>query len=190
MGKEITKKSRSYYRRKQKFHGNQWTKTVKAVAETVVSTESDSITDQQVVQSTSSTAPNLSSPQLLLLTPSLSTIDRPSLTLLSSSTPLQTTSATSLPPTLPENTSLSISHSKLFAHTITRNYHQKSSSPSSTVKSSAITGYRIVDMEILSDIFNLLLCPECQSSNLKFVEDQKKKKRVVILFTFTLYLWF
>ena len=39
-----------------------------------------------------------------------------------------------------------------------------------------ITGYRLVDMEILSDIIELLCCTECKSSGLKFQEIFARKK--------------
>ena len=43
-------------------------------------------------------------------------------------------------------------------------------------KVKTITGYRIIDMTILSGIFNEFQCPVCEHTTLSLIEDAKQKK--------------
>ena len=40
----------------------------------------------------------------------------------------------------------------------------------------SITGYRLIDLEILNSVFSTLRCPECMSSELSLSENEKKRK--------------
>ena len=52
------------------------------------------------------------------------------------------------------------------------------STPSS---SQSITGYRIIDVEILNIVFSVFSCQSCGQQNLKLFENHTKKKRVIII---------
>ena len=42
-------------------------------------------------------------------------------------------------------------------------------------KGNSLSGYRLIDLNILSQIFNVLLCPTCESDSLELHEDSNKK---------------
>ena len=51
----------------------------------------------------------------------------------------------------------------------------------SPVKAAAVTGYRFVDMEILSVVFQQMVCKECGNSAGIVLEDNPRKGKVVLL---------
>ena len=46
----------------------------------------------------------------------------------------------------------------------------------SPIKYDKITGYRIIDMELLSGIFEAVLCPTCKNNWLRLLEKHGKKQ--------------
>ena len=48
---------------------------------------------------------------------------------------------------------------------------------------SKITGYRIIDVELLSDVIEMLCCPACKMSNLRLHESFSKKKGLASFLT-------
>jgi len=88
----------------------------------------------------------------------------------------------------------SASYSKLKGHLVISpvNFTEKNadivkvSPPSSSTianyHSNFVTGYRIIDMELLSVAFNLLLCPECNNN---VVFNENKKQGCSVMFSIT-----
>ena len=47
-----------------------------------------------------------------------------------------------------------------------------------------VSGNRIIDMEILSSVMNMLICPSCRQGNMTLNEVCKKKKGLASFLTF------
>lgn len=43
------------------------------------------------------------------------------------------------------------------------------------IKNKSLTGYRIIDLEILADVFNVMVCPSCEENCLSFTENAIRK---------------
>ena len=56
-----------------------------------------------------------------------------------------------------------------------RRYHNMDETATNANQEMCDTGYRMLDIEILSSVFQLLLCPECSSNSLQFGENLRKK---------------
>ena len=52
---------------------------------------------------------------------------------------------------------------------------------SSSSSCESISGYRIIDLEILSNVFTTFLCPSCEKQKMKLSENGSKKKGLVSL---------
>ena len=55
--------------------------------------------------------------------------------------------------------------------------------PKSSQLSNNINGYRLVDMEILADLFKLMMCPSCQQCNITLAAAPLKKQGLSTLLT-------